>query len=701
VADAQQQQQLLRSVQSLTDESAAQANEIARLRQQAETRAASSRSGPQHHGADAETAASLATAVFRMQMSDLTISEAQYLALRARPEDDLNIREWVQVRFYEARSAHKAEAERLRVEVEALRENSYASQTRAERAERQVAQREARATDLAQELERQQHQSKTQIENLTLQLRDREREIADTKEKGRRFDDVFQESARLREEVHNMRDAMAAQTTAQQQLNKEHAENLEKLLQLEGEHRLLLKDAEAHERRARLLEESLARRDEEAAELRDKVASLREKKRELARKATAEQANVTHDVREQVDNEIKRFQDQARTDLEAVRTNLNALHEKEVHMLHDRVAASDARVSELQRRLDDEEHAHQELKLSAGRVRADLQNEITELRGNLKLRAFESERAALTQEEISSSRQQLDVENQQLKQQIEVLRKEHYSLEVQHREGRAAERAELASVKEQLKGYMEVEKELDAAIRSCSGVQTLGADGSTEGALPPQSIDEALLLGTTLGGAPTSAQRRIQQSLLLAQEVQRRTRELIECRAQVRKAVEETEGLREELEAAKREQHYASEPQAYLLEALRRREHEVLDLKRSVREHGAELERSRKQAEQAVSARMQVEDDLRQILGQRHHLANLQAVLGSCDPTEKLTPASQNGQTGFEAFGARAEHRGRAPTQQTQTHKAASGVDEGGGPSPAWLQRLQLKARSVASKEDV
>merc|ERR1712054_727031 len=108
-------------------------------------------------------------------------------------------------------------------------------------------------------------------------------------------------------------------------------------MQLEGEHRLLKKDAEAHDRRARLLEETVARRDEEAAELRDKVASLREKKRDLARKASEQQTTVTHDVREQVDVEIKRFQDQARTDLDAVRTNLNALHEKEVLMLQERL----------------------------------------------------------------------------------------------------------------------------------------------------------------------------------------------------------------------------------------------------------------------------------------------------------------------------------------------------------------------------
>merc|ERR1712139_605627 len=218
--------------------------------------------------------------------------------------------------------------------------------------------------------------------------------------------------------------------------------------------------------------------------------------------------------------------------------------------------------------------------------------------------------------------------------------------------------------------------------------------GGTSETLPPQSIDEALLIGTTLGGAPTSAQRRIQQSLLLAQEVQRRTREMLECRGQLRESEAEAERLREEVEALKREQHYASEPQAYLMEALRRREHEVMDLRRSHREHDAELERSRKQVEQAVSARLQVEEDLKQLLSQRQHLASLQAVLGSesgsLEATGKL-PARLGGQDVLEVLGARAEHRGRAPTQQSQAqaqlHRPAVGGDDVSSTVPAWYQR--------------
>merc|ERR1740120_667605 len=101
------------------------------------------------------------------------------------------------------------------------------------------------------------------------------------------------------------------------------------------------------------------------------------------------------------------------------------------------------------------------------------------------------ERADAAEARALELRHRLEAESEALKQQVEVLKKEYYTLEVQHREGRAAERAELASLREQLHGYVEVERELDAAIRDCAD------EGS------PASVDEALLIGTTLASAPT------------------------------------------------------------------------------------------------------------------------------------------------------------------------------------------------------
>eukprot|EP00419_Tripos_fusus_P090582 CAMPEP_0172871400 /NCGR_PEP_ID=MMETSP1075-20121228/92057_1 /TAXON_ID=2916 /ORGANISM="Ceratium fusus, Strain PA161109" /LENGTH=873 /DNA_ID=CAMNT_0013721629 /DNA_START=74 /DNA_END=2691 /DNA_ORIENTATION=- len=722
IADSQP---LVQAIAELTQEQASQSDAIAALRHESDTRDALRESfrsvanrpmrpqqvlpldpSEQVRTVDARTAASLATGGFRLHMSDLTISEAVYQALRGKPEDELNVREWVQLRFYEARSAHKAEAERLRLEVEALRENACSAQTRCDRADRQLARREAAVTDLTQELGRQQQQSREQLEETHAKLRCAEHRASGLTDKGQRFDEVSRERERLHEEVQSLREAIAAQSAAQQQQQRDLIEASERVQGLDGECRLTRKDAESHERRARLLEEQLARREDDVTELKAKVESLREKKRELARKAATEQTSTAQEVRDQVTREIQRFQAQAQADLEAVRTNLTSLHEKEVSMLLERAEAGDVRIAELQRRLEDEEHKYQGLQISAARVKAELQNEITELTGSLKLRAFEVERAALTHEEVSSSRQQLLEENEQLRQQVEVLRKEYYNLEVQHREGRAAERAELTSVREQLQSYVQMERELDAAIRACAQGPTV--NDAVKGGKALQSVDEALLIGTTLISAPTSAQRRIQQSLLLAQELQRRGREAVEAHQQLEEARAEVAQLREGLETARRDAHYNSEPQAYLLEALRRREGEVLGLRRDLKGRDAELQQCRQQLERAVAKRAEVETDIHNLLARRQTLDGLHALVAG-KVGGGSSPPSEAGNADAECFvPPRAEHRGRAPNQQPQQaplrtvvaggSQVEEGLEASGAVGPAWLHRLRAKLQKPAAE---
>jgi hypothetical protein len=326
-------------------------------------------------------------------------------------------------------------------------------------------------------------------------------------------------------------------------------------------------------------------------------------------------------------------------------------------------------------------------------VRAELQNEITELSGSLKLRAFEVERSALLHEEVSNARVQLETENEQLKQKLDLVRKEYYTLEVQHREGRAADRAELSSLKGQLGAYVEIERELDAAIRASAEGPTIGGSASA------QSIDEALLLGTTLASAPSSAQRRIQQSLILAQEVQRRTLELGKLRAAYQEREVEIERLRQDLAVARKELEYSSEPQARILEVLRNREHELLDLKRKMKVQSSELEKSRQQMENAVAGKLQIEDDLKRLLAQREHLQGLRALIGGEEKPSAAAAESLAVAAASVRAEHRAEHRGRAPSQQ----QAAARQHQQQSPStlaPTWLSKLRgnVSAASPANE---
>lgn len=664
------------SLTALAQAQAAQGEQIARLKEKA----------------DKEAAASAAAVIAgRWRVGDLEISEARYKALLTKSEEELTNLEWTQLRFHEARSEKQAQIERLRMEVESLREANTTVQSRAERAERQLSQRAATVADLTKELDQLQKTSRSELERVTAELFRSEKSLVDLKEKGRMYDDLAAKAKRLEEELHDIREALSMQSAVQQQLAKEHSAATDRLQLLETAARTAKQDAESHERRARLLEDQLNRRDGEVAELKMKVESLREKKRELARKAALEQQSSAQEVRDQVNVEIRRFQEQARGELEQVRANLITLHEKEVQMFRERLEAATVRTNQLQQRLEDEEHAHQALQLSASRVRAELQNEITELTGALKLRSFEAERAGLVHEEVSLNRQRLEVENEQLRKQVEVLRHECLELELRHKESRAAERAELMALRESLQSYVELEKQMDLALQACA--ETAVSTSETT----PQSLSEALLIGTTLASAPTSAQRRIQQSLILAQELQKRSRDLATVKAALAATEAEAAQLRDQLDMAAQEADamMSSAPQAYLLEAVRAREAEIVQLRRELRETANDLHRSRELQEAAQAARLRTEEDLRQLLSQRQHLDGLRAMVLASD-----TP----GRGGQELEGAvpRAEHRGRAPTQVPQSFREPTAPRAPSGPGGAgasWFHQLQEKVKRLPPSE--
>ena len=103
------------------------------------------------------------------------------------------------------------------------------------------------------------------------------------------------------------------------------------------------------------------------------------------------------------------------------------------------------------------------------------------------------------------------MENESLKAKIDVLKSEYYKLESVTRQGNSECKAELAVARERLGNYELIEKELDSAIMNVAGDASVDQNGTNE-------IGNALI--QTITSAPTTAKRRIQQSLLLANRLQ-------------------------------------------------------------------------------------------------------------------------------------------------------------------------------------
>jgi predicted nuclease with TOPRIM domain len=122
-------------------------------------------------------------------------------------------------------------------------------------------------------------------------------------------------------------------------------------------------------------------------------------------------------------------------------------------------------------------------------------------------------------------------------------------------------------LEEKLKNYENIENDIDQAI--------LGF-GSTR----PESKDNLYL--NAIGMAPTSTQRRVQQSISLAQRLNEKQNELAKLRNDIKDKDLELEKRKEEAKMFQDLLSKTKQPSSYLIESLEQKEKENIALKQSL-----------------------------------------------------------------------------------------------------------------------
>lgn len=143
--------------------------------------------------------------------------------------------------------------------------------------------------------------------------------------------------------------------------------------------------------------------------------------------------------------------------------------------------------------------------------------EIGTLRVSLRARDEEVTRVNHIYEQNMMLVKETKLESESLKAKIDLLKTEYYKVEAMAREGTAEVRAELSVAKERLANYEHIEKQLDDVI--VGAAQTYKPEDDLNA-----RMDNSLM--QSIASAPTNANRRIQQSLMLASRLQAKQKEL-------------------------------------------------------------------------------------------------------------------------------------------------------------------------------
>ena len=131
----------------------------------------------------------------------------------------------------------------------------------------------------------------------------------------------------------------------------------------------------------------------------------------------------------------------------------------------------------------------------------------------------------------------------------------------------------------------------------------------------------------TITNAPTTAKRRIQQSLLLANRLQQKQKEAEGLQAEILSLKDKVENQEADVKLHKRLLERTNQPQAHMLADIERTEKELDFANRKIKQLDEQLKKVKHDNEQLRLSKGRLNEDLQRLLARRQDIENLQTTL--------------------------------------------------------------------------
>ena len=253
------------------------------------------------------------------------------------------------------------------------------------------------------------------------------------------------------------------------------------------------------------------------------------------------------------------FDSQEVDDLESHRGQLKSLMESKTEEKERAVNAE----KEMQAK-------HDQLLDQLRQLQVGSDSRVAELSSQLKLKTFESERAQMVQEETARSLSLCQMECEKHQKKLEVLTKEFYELQSSSEKRVVELQAQVSEQQVKLETYERLEQELDDVTMQAAEMAS-------------EKEAERVLFSYGYGAnVPTTAKRRLKQSVHLARRVLQLEKQNTHLRRYLEKQSTQTGKVSKELEAANQLIQQAQQPYSYLIETVKQRDCQIEKLKERI-----------------------------------------------------------------------------------------------------------------------
>ncbi|ETK91998.1 hypothetical protein, variant [Phytophthora nicotianae] len=496
----------------------------------------------------------------KTHFATLQISDALAEQLSRQDEEDLSIREYIQLSIHSKVRKLESELERCRQEVETLQKISSADKAAAAGASDEIVQvqriAEAKERRLQHELELSEA-TRQELENQIKALVD---QVDGMKEEQRRNEEIYSDQRGLKKESDRLkRDLQVLQSEHDDlkarfdEVSATSSDSHQKIALLTAD-KAFLQDSKTQ------LEDQVANMRVSHQEMQGKINSLQEKHDDNLSQSAQLQNETRLHFEKKLDDEMAKFMELSKREIERIRNDGQVVYERENRLLKE--ARDDAlkHVEVLQVRLDSVQSALDEKVLEATRMESTHTTALATARNELKMRHFEISQLKLTLEEKARDARNARLEIEMLTQKVEALKEEFARLETTSTTRITQLEAALEVERNKLKEYELLEIDLDGAVIQTGEIAVGDKGNQADGSVKVQEVM------TTFGAIPTTTKRRFQQSVLLAQKVVKSQRETIALEQKLNEVTSDRTRLQHEVTGLKTKLASFQQPQSYLVD---------------------------------------------------------------------------------------------------------------------------------------
>ncbi|KAM9319393.1 progesterone-induced-blocking factor 1 [Gastrophryne carolinensis] len=544
------------------------------------------------------------TGDIRRSLRDLELTQEMYEEKRALPEDQLSIPEYVSLRIYEV--------------VQPLKNKLNDFQLKDDKQSEELTSYKKQLKTLLQSYEEEKRcrsELDTRCQRLTLQLADTKQLIHQGDYKIENYDKIKSERDSLEHEILELKRKYELLDASHKSQSKERNDLIQEVSTLRQSVSLLQKDKDFLNRQNMELNVRCAHDEDRLERIQGQLEDAKKAREEMYEKYVASRDHYKTEYENKLRDELEQIKLKTNQEIDQLRVASKEMYERENRNLReskDNAIAEKDRASAAERetlaKYDQILEQYRQLQLGT-------ESKVSELLHQAKLKSFEAERAHMVLEETTGNLQKCQLECEKYQKKLEVLTKEFYALQASSEKRITELQAQNSELRTRLETYEKLEKELDDVV-----IQSAQMEDDIEA--------ERVLFSYGYGAnVPTTAKRRLQQSVHLAKRLLQLERQNTSLIKDLEQQKEHTAKVSLELDRTSSLLNQVNQPYQYLIESVRQRDSQIDLLKDQLTKLEKDVSNLNKEKSGLLRVKNQMAADLEKLLRHQEELAEMKQVL--------------------------------------------------------------------------